>query len=433
MGEIVFVPTSDFNNYGSGDSSGFSINVVQTCTPYTVSIQILGSYDDYDYQFYQSGKILFCDGTITHDGSGSGIDGNIYEVCVGSPFIGGKIYDVYVNISGCSPCISEAHSFQADECASGSPLIANYDCLLGLQLDYICINEPCIEVTITKGIETEIVALPLTTELYLENGTYTITIGGISVELIIYCSGYHWSNINNCLAGETTFYPVYINVYPDIDYRINIYSLGLSLLHTEVVRTGEQIFNGSFENVYAFELTNMFNTLPPVEENTEYIVELEHIGLNALPKLGVFNTDIINDSVNIRTIYCDNIINSNSAFITDITCSALGIEVTIEVPILLNIVNMLINLYSVNGVLLKTHSYTFTGESNKRKFTIPYQSFGRCINNKWKLSIEYLYGYDQNSENFYIVDFPKIEISTILNHCHNHCPWVQYCTEDPET
>lgn len=439
MGEIVFVPTSDFNNYGSGDSSGFSINIIQTCKPYIVSIQIIGPYDDYDYQFYHAGKIPFCNGTITHDGSGEGVDGDIYEVCVGAPFVGGHNYDVYVNISGCSPCISEAHSFQADECASGNSIEVRYDCYWGLIVQYNCTGGgTCTEATLTKGVETVVLPLPVLPDSFtlLEDGDYTITIGTVSEDFTVACALTDISTVPFCTdLNEQGIVVSCKNKIGGVSYQLSVTDIDLAtVVHVEDIISPEPPFidltKTPSETTTNF-IIEEFNITPALETNN-YSINIEHVGLNDRPHYGGFDSAIPDASDTVVTLDCEQIGDSGDIVITNIRCNSLGILVDIEALYRDNLTEDSWELLNEDKVPFYSGSDIYLGTNNKRTISIPWQGFGGCLTTHWCLRINYVGAYSGVVKYFY-VSIPQICIADIMEDCFVNCPWVQYCTEDPQT
>ena len=413
MGTINFVPSNTFPNYGDGGSSRFAITLDQACNPYTLTLSIDGSSGDYEYTIKDTDEATICTDIVSY--SGSDID-----ICSSGTLFPGALYTLIVTKESGK---SEHISFQAVDCEILFPVTATYDCHTGLSI--IC-EGVCTSVDIAKGEDTETVPLPLVDPVFLEDGSYTLTVGTNTVDLEVACAPTDLIVIGTCLDLDTPgIYWEICNTINGESYTITIYNTEEAPLlvhtYTYTVPEGAQLHYCNGNSISVFDT-------PPIEELTDYSITIESTSLNDKDYLGVFNSTISDLTGTFTTVECPSVGNLDELKVTNIRCDSSGILFDVEDTVNDNISQIAYFLSNIDTNPLSSEIENYTGTNRKRTVTIPYQAFKGCINNNWYVTFYTTSntGYDT----YYYSEFVLyiVELFSSCN-CLSNCPWAEVCAE----
>lgn len=421
MGNVTFVSGSQFPNYGDGNISGFTIGIVQNCLPSSLYVRIEGGYGDYDWNVTELGGDSVCNGTITHDGSGSGADSNEYITCEGAPIVVGQQYELTVfNDDG-----TERLTFDAIDCGVLYPLQVSYNCSTGLEI--IC-EGVCTSADIVKVEDaTETVALPLASPVFLEGGFYNIEVGDNSVEIFVDCDVTLSTSYSTCNEpGVPNITLVLDNVITSEEYTITLETveeIPVVVYEATLIVDGIPPEIGTALNSVGV-IINEFDT-PPIDETTDYTITIEHTSLNAKSYLGTFNAPIVDVTDTVSTADCttDTFIGFDiDVAVTNVTCSDVGFSFDVEALNDTNITQIDYTIADSNEVGVYFERETYIGTNNKRTITIPYSAFGGCVNLDFIVFFT-VKGIDGSDITWYNLRLDSDLISASLE----DCSWAETC------
>lgn len=421
MGNINFVSNANFPNYTDGQPSGYSIGIVQDCLPTALLARVSGTHATYAWVLKDSLGNTACSGNIIHNGTGSGLDSNEYEICADT-LVAGNQYILTISKDG----FSEVLTFEARNCDDFQGLIASYNCSTGLE---VTCNGTCETIDIIKIEDaTETVAYPFVSPVFLESGFYQIEAGGESVLVEVDCEAVYDITLSDCEAeGFPNLIVILNNVITSEEYTVEINTTDEVpvLVHSFTLQvSGVPETEGTALNSVGV-LISEFDT-PPIDEDVTYTLTVEHTSLNAKSFLGTFNATIADITEAIDTGNCTTNVDmgdSQDASVTIVGCTETGFELQVSTPNETNIPEIHYFLQDGVSVGFRADRETYAGTDNTRNLEIPAGSFGNCIDVDFSILL-FVKGTNGATTTWYNLRVDSGLISASLA----GCDWANNCS-----
>lgn len=400
MGEIVFVPKADLPGYGDGNSSGFVALVSLDCTVtgIEIALSIEGPNGNYDWEILDVNDVSICSGTVAHNGTSP------YDICAGT-LLANQYYIIRIDNAANKTEVITFDTFHV--CGVFAATQAVYNCNTGLLITGV--PSETATVLIEKGVDSESVAYPFVSDVFLEDGTYSITVDDSLIgEITVNCAISSIEAITACDASNAPNIIVVVqNIVHDEDYTLNIYDTAEvpAIVHTEVFNSPSFGVSG-VENEYSTTAIEVheFNVTPPIADLTGYTVEIEHTGLNAKSYTGTFNATIVDQTEAVTTLDCGTVGDIRDVKITNFQCldaPLYGFSFDVELLNEDNLASLVYLVYDENDLVIFSDYVQYVGTNPIRTVTVLESSTPSMQTPGWYVKLQSIEGVTGGNTTWY--------------------------------